>query len=243
MKILMIPWMMCTVPDCLSLYQMAQLFINSCLVIQEELYNKFITEVSCIRTKEGMWWIGTLKCNEIPFHSLLLMAILTTISFRLDRGHAVGLTIATRRLEAPDLRHYSKNIIFARHTSIILPKGSPLVVWKLKMVWYITISLKNFLAQALFQNATMWLRDTGILNKLRYDVLNPPIPIPDPTMRHNQPLIIYQLGIIMIIFLIGIMISIFALITELLKFRKMKRVGQRKSSLGLQVEVLELEEI
>ena len=52
----------------------------------------------------------------------------------------------------------------------------------------------------------MWLRDTGVLTKLRYDVLNPPILIPDPKVRNNQPLNNWQLGIIMIIYLVGVMI-------------------------------------
>ena len=69
----------------------------------------------------------------------------------------------------------------------------------------------------------MWLRDTGVLNKLRYEALNPAIPIPDPKVRHNQPLNNWQLGIIMIIYLVGVMISILAFLAELLKFREKKR--------------------
>ena len=68
----------------------------------------------------------------------------------------------------------------------------------------------------------MWLRDTGVLNKLRSKVINSPIPIPDPKVRHNQPLSIYQLVIIMIIFDVGAIISIFAFLVELLKFRAIK---------------------
>ena len=76
--------------------------------------------------------------------------------------------------------------------------------------------------QALFQNATMWLRDTGVLNKLRYDVLKPVFPIPDPKVRHNQPLNNWQLGIIMIISLVGSAISILTFMVELLKAKKTK---------------------
>ena len=62
-----------------------------------------------------------------------------------------------------------------------------------------------------------------MLNKLRYEALNPVMPIPDPKVRHNQPLNNWQLGIIMIIYLVGVMISILAFLAELLKFREKKR--------------------
>ena len=68
----------------------------------------------------------------------------------------------------------------------------------------------------------MWLRDTGVLTKLRYDALNPPFFIPDPKVRHNQPLNNRQLGIIMIIYLVGLLISILAFIGELLKVSEVK---------------------
>ena len=61
----------------------------------------------------------------------------------------------------------------------------------------------------------MWLRDTGILDKLNIDVLNPPIPIPDPKLRHKQPLILRQLGIIMIILVVGLAFAINVYILEL----------------------------
>ena len=76
--------------------------------------------------------------------------------------------------------------------------------------------------QALFQNVTMWLRDTGVLNKLRYDVLKPVFPIPDPKVRHDQPLNNWQLGIIMIISLVGSVISILTFMVELLNAKKTK---------------------
>ena len=63
----------------------------------------------------------------------------------------------------------------------------------------------------------MWLRDTGILEKVKYDVMNPPHQIPDPRVRHNQPLNLGQLGIIMIIMVVGAFISIIVFLVELLK--------------------------
>ena len=61
----------------------------------------------------------------------------------------------------------------------------------------------------------MWLRDTGILDKVKYDIMNPPIQIPDPTVRHNQPLILRQLGIIMIILVVGLAIGAIVFFVEL----------------------------
>ena len=61
----------------------------------------------------------------------------------------------------------------------------------------------------------MWLRDTGILDKLKYDVMNPPIPILEPTMRHNQPLIVRQLAIIMIIVVFGLAIGTIVFFVEI----------------------------
>ena len=68
----------------------------------------------------------------------------------------------------------------------------------------------------------MWLRDTGVLNKLRNDVLHPPITIPYPKVRHNEPLNNWQLGIIMIVYLVGLSISILTFIGELLKVSEVK---------------------
>ena len=61
----------------------------------------------------------------------------------------------------------------------------------------------------------MWLRDTGILDKLKFDELNPPIPIPDPKLRHKQPLILRQLGSIIIPLVVGLAFAIIVYILEL----------------------------
>ena len=61
----------------------------------------------------------------------------------------------------------------------------------------------------------MWLRDTGVLDKLAFDALNPPIPIPDPKLRHKQPLIFSQLGGIMILLVVGLAFAIIVFILEL----------------------------
>ena len=68
--------------------------------------------------------------------------------------------------------------------------------------------------QAMFSTTIMWLRDTGILNKLKFDVMNPPIPIPDPKLRHKQPLILRQLSIIIIILVVGLSIALVVFLCE-----------------------------
>ena len=61
----------------------------------------------------------------------------------------------------------------------------------------------------------MWLRDTGILEKVKNEVMNAPNQIPDPRVRYNQPLILRQLGTIMIIVIVGLFISIIVFLMEL----------------------------
>ena len=67
----------------------------------------------------------------------------------------------------------------------------------------------------------MWLKDTGILDKIKYDVMKPPIPIPDPRVRYNQPLILRQLGIIMIVLVVGLCIATLVFVVELLSKAKL----------------------
>ena len=76
----------------------------------------------------------------------------------------------------------------------------------------------------------MWLRDTGILNKLKYDVLNPPMHIPDPKVKHNQPLNLKQLGITGIMIIIGLFISLVVFLTELQMKRTMRSNSRARKS-------------
>ena len=91
----------------------------------------------------------------------------------------------------------------------------PIGIWNL--------SLTKILLKSKFTKAIMWLKDTGILDKIKYDVMNPPIPIPDPTVRHKQPLILRQLGIIMIVLVVGLAIATFIFFIELCKRPKSRR--------------------
>ena len=77
------------------------------------------------------------------------------------------------------------------------------------------INPAHYITQAIFSSTIMWLRDTGILDKVKYDVMNPPIPIPDPTVRQNEPLILRQLGIIMIVLVVGLAVGTVMFFVEL----------------------------
>ena len=70
----------------------------------------------------------------------------------------------------------------------------------------------------------MWLKDTRILDKIQYDVFKPGIQNPQPRVRHNKPLILQQLGIIMIILLVGMFIASLAFLVELIKKQELNIV-------------------
>ena len=70
----------------------------------------------------------------------------------------------------------------------------------------------------------MRLRDSGILNKIFVDELNAPDIIPDPIVRVDQPLNIYQLATAFMVMTGGLTLGILAFIVERCffsgKFRK-----------------------
>ena len=118
--------------------------------------------------------------------------------------------------------HNSKNPILSFYSSFIVPKGSPLKVICLQIL----ILSDNLIAvppicmtlQGLFQNDVMWLRDTGILDKMKYDMLKTEMSDPLPKVWKDKPLNLYQLGIIMIITLLGVTSSIMVFIWELVGY-------------------------
>ena len=76
----------------------------------------------------------------------------------------------------------------------------------------------------------MWLRDTGILDKIKRYVMNPPTPIPDPRVRYNQPLILRQLGIMMITLIVGLFIATIAFLVE-----HTKKPNAAKAGVGIEI--------
>ena len=147
-------------------------------------------------------------------------------TFRVKSGSLVSLVTTDFKAMEPNRGHYSKEIFLATHSSQILPKGSPLMVgrpfWNNKRS-YLQSSIcfyHPFPSQPGFQNTILWLKDTGILKKLKDDAMNPPMPIQRPKVRHNQPLILRQLGITMIILVVGLLIAVLAFVGELWSNRR-----------------------
>ena len=60
----------------------------------------------------------------------------------------------------------------------------------------------------------VWLRDSGILNKLYEDALNAPAVMPFPKVRINQPLNISQLGTAFMVVAGGLVLGILAFLVE-----------------------------
>ena len=63
----------------------------------------------------------------------------------------------------------------------------------------------------------MWLRDTGALEGMKNNIMRPPERILDPKVRRNQPLSLRQLGMIMIVQVIGLSIGTIIFLMEVLK--------------------------
>ena len=79
----------------------------------------------------------------------------------------------------------------------------------------------------------MWLRDTGILEKLKYDAMNPPYLIPDPIVRVDEPLILKQLGIIMMFLAAGLCIGTLVFLVELFKRTKLNNTSKTVNGVAM----------
>ena len=89
------------------------------------------------------------------------------------------------------------------------------------------LSIYLYTFQRVFHKDVVWLRDTGILEKLKYDIIRPPLHIPYPKVRRDQPLIISQLGIVMIVLVVGLFLSLPVFFCELMKGRGKKLNDQQ----------------
>ena len=73
--------------------------------------------------------------------------------------------------------------------------------------------------QMMLHNATMWLRDTGLLDKIKYDVskqINNTKIIPMPKVRSkDHPLTLNEVGISFIILAVGLSFSMIIFVGEL----------------------------
>ena len=81
----------------------------------------------------------------------------------------------------------------------------------------------------------MWLRDTGAIERIKIGVMRPPQVILDDKVRRDEPLNLKQLGIIMIVQVIGLVIGTVIFLIEVVKKAKEKRVP--KADDGFKMEM------
>ena len=63
----------------------------------------------------------------------------------------------------------------------------------------------------------MWLQDSGVFRKIESDMIRPPFAVPYPKLRRDKPLILSQLGIVMIVWAVGLVLSLPVFFCELMK--------------------------
>ena len=131
---------------------------------------------------------------------------------RLHVGEAAGLAPSISRNPLLNDYHWAKESPFTFSTSFIVQKGSPLLV-RIQYV-YLFLYLTFYFFQSIFENSILWLQDTGILKRLLDDILKPLVFKTYPKARQKMPLTINQLSFIMILFVIGIALSILIFIYE-----------------------------
>ena len=97
----------------------------------------------------------------------------------------------------------------------------------------------------------MWLRDTGVLEKLKHDVARelggkclwhglPCFSIPDPIVRDKKPLNFKQLAIIVIVQFVGLAIGTLVFFIELCK-RPKPRTKKAKNKIEARERLKEVE--
>ena len=91
-------------------------------------------------------------------------------------------------------------------------------------------SLIKNISQDKFRLSIMWLRDTGILERVILDFMSQGPPTQDPRVRHNQPLILRQLGIIMIVMVVGLFIATIVFLVELPRKQKLNKATEVKDA-------------
>ena len=94
----------------------------------------------------------------------------------------------------------------------------------------------------------MWLRDTGVLDKMKNKVLRPAIPIPLPKLWKDEPINLYQLRILPIGLGVGIISSVTVFIYELRK-TNVNRSGSSQSKSSIRrgdkgrIEIMIMEDV
>ena len=80
----------------------------------------------------------------------------------------------------------------------------------------------------------MWLRDTGILNRLTFDIKRPATLVPDPKVRNKLPLTTQQLNSTLLSVLVGSLLSVMVFLLEIC-------VGGKVSGLKIAEDVIALD--
>ena len=83
--------------------------------------------------------------------------------------------------------------------------------------------------QEAFEKDIMMLGDTGVLRKMEFDVLSPDLYVPDPKVRYNTPISIYEMGTAFMAEAVGIVLGILCFLAELCKGKR-KRKPNSKSA-------------
>ena len=78
----------------------------------------------------------------------------------------------------------------------------------------------------------MWLRDTGVLGKMKDDELSAPMPIPDPKIKVDKRISVEQLGIGIAVYVVGLTLSLLAFMRELCAKRRVKKVEKNQCRLA-----------
>ena len=115
----------------------------------------------------------------------------------------------------PDF-YLSKQILFSTRISYILPKGSPIKV-QLSMHLSLTEGPMQCILQNVFYDATQWLQDTGVLQKMDNDMYMKYGKIQDTILDKtgNSPLNLQHTQLAFIGLLCGLLVSLVAFFTEL----------------------------
>ena len=77
-------------------------------------------------------------------------------------------------------------------------------------------------------NSTMWLRDTGVLGKMKDDELSAPVPIPALKIKVDGRISIEQIGIGIAIYSVGMTLSLLFFIGERCTKKRVKRIGKKQ---------------
>ena len=77
------------------------------------------------------------------------------------------------------------------------------------------------------------------MERLKYDIVRPPSSIPYPKVRRDQPLIMSQLGIVLIVLAVGLGLTFPVFLCELIKGRGKKTLNESEERKHLTLGVIE----